>query len=170
MADQVQPSSIKDSTRYFAISAKNFCRICDYIDTSGSINCFCKSSMTKCGGTNPSKLQECDWLENRTSASCYWDFVSLFAISKWRWNADRQRREGGTKLAYSSINTMPLFYFLPWAVFSMPVQRAQSVKNHHCGTMHTGRQQHRANFQRLPTRPDGQSLGLWAKDLCHVFS
>lgn len=125
-----------------------------------------------CKGIHPSKLQECEWLVNRTSSSSYWDFVSLFGIWKWRWDADRQHREGGTKLAYSSINTMPLFYFLPCVVVSMPVPRAQSVKNDHCGRMHTGRQccTRPANFQQLPTRPDGQSLGLWTKDLCHVFS
>lgn len=146
------------------------CSVCDSIDTNYHIIVSANHQWQKCGGTKASTLQECDWFENRISASCYWDFVSLFAISKWRWEADRQRREGGTKLAYSSINTMPLFYFLPCVVFSMPVQRAQSVKNHHCGTMHTGRRLHRANFRQLPTRPDGQSLGMWAKDLCHVFS
>lgn len=120
----------------------------------------------------PSNLQEHHCFVNRISSSCYWDFVSAFGISKQCWDTDRQRREGGAKLAYSSINTMPLFYFIPCVVVSMPVQRAQSVKNDHCGTLHTGRQYctHRANFQQLPMRPDGQSLGLWTKDLCHVFS
>lgn len=122
------------------------CSIFDSIDRNHNTVVSADSQWQKCTkctsstGTNPCQLQECDWLEDRISASLYWDFVSLFGISKWRWDADRQRREGGTKLAYSSINTMPLFYFLPRAVFSMPVQRAQSVKNHHCGKMHTGRQ------------------------------
>lgn len=128
------------------MSSVTTCSIFEYIDRNHNTIASTDrqwqkySKCTSSPRTNPSKLQECDCLENRISASCYWDFVLLFGISKWRWDADRQHREGGTKLAYSSINTIPLFYFLPRAVFSMPVQRAQSVKNHHCGKMHTGRQ------------------------------